>query len=189
MYHLSSTYSIISQLFQTNRNTIVVFPCFDLDPVKTLEAIVKYKCNTTVLLPKILVNLIDEAETQKKQRNIDLSNVLFVGVGGQITSGHLIERTRKIFPNSLAYINVLASTECHFISMARLQMRGFSSENYGICVGQPYPFVECKIVNPANGKIQPLGVEGELHVRSYGVTTGYWNDPEMTQKVLDQSRW
>jgi long-subunit acyl-CoA synthetase (AMP-forming) len=50
-------------------------------------------------------------------------------------------------------------------------------------------FVECKIVNPENGQIQPHNVEGELHLRSSMVTPGYWNDPENTKKSIDANRW
>jgi fatty-acyl-CoA synthase len=49
--------------------------------------------------------------------------------------------------------------------------------------------MECKIVDPDTGKIQPLGVEGELYARSYTITRGYWNDEEKTRQVFDENVW
>ena len=185
MYHLGSTYTIISQLFRT-RYTIV-FPSYKLDPVRTLEAIAKYNCNMLICMPKILSNLLDENE--KRTRKVDLSNILIIGVGGQHQSSELIERTRKAFTGVFIYSNIYGSTECNLIASDYFKLGSFRRERYKSCVGEPYPFVECKIVNPENGQIQPLNVEGELHVRSFSVMSGYWNDIDMTKKVLDPTRW
>lgn len=54
--------------------------------------------------------------------------------------------------------------------------------------GFPCENAEVKLVDQ-NGKIVPIGQEGELCVRSYGVTLGYWGEPERTSDVMEQSRW
>lgn len=55
-------------------------------------------------------------------------------------------------------------------------------------VGFPGEHVEVKLVDK-NGDIVPLGQEGELCVRSYSVTQGYWSEAEKTSEVLKPSRW
>lgn len=55
-------------------------------------------------------------------------------------------------------------------------------------VGYPGEHVEVKLVDKFDN-IVPLGKEGELCVRSYSVTQGYWGEAEKTSEVLKPSRW
>jgi acyl-CoA synthetase (AMP-forming)/AMP-acid ligase II len=55
--------------------------------------------------------------------------------------------------------------------------------------GQPSPGVEVRIINPATGEDLPRGEVGEILVRGYCVTDGYYRDPEKTAAALDQDRW
>lgn len=104
-------------------------------------------------------------------------------------SADLIERIKNELKDLMAVNIVFATTECNVVAGYVLPLHNFSSEKFNSCIGQPYPFVECKIVDPATGRIQPLNVEGELHVKSPSITAGYWNDPEMTRKSKDIFGW
>jgi fatty-acyl-CoA synthase len=55
-------------------------------------------------------------------------------------------------------------------------------------VGYPCENLEVKLVD-RYGRMVPLGDEGELCVRGYNVTHGYWGEPEKTSEVLETSRW
>ena len=44
---------------------------------------------------------------------------------------------------------------------------------------------EFRVVDPGTGRDQPLDVPGELLVRGYAVTNGYWDKPEATREALD----
>lgn len=54
--------------------------------------------------------------------------------------------------------------------------------------GIPLPFTEIKVVDPA-GQPVPLGIEGELCIRGYGVTPGYFNMPDRTREAIDAEGW
>jgi fatty-acyl-CoA synthase len=56
-------------------------------------------------------------------------------------------------------------------------------------VGIPYPHVDVKIINPATGKVLPLGEPGELCCRGFLVMTGYYNMPEKTAEAIDNDGW
>jgi fatty-acyl-CoA synthase len=56
-------------------------------------------------------------------------------------------------------------------------------------VGLVGPHLEIKIVDPATGKVVPVGQPGELCTRGYSVMLGYWNNPEATANAIDQARW
>jgi len=56
-------------------------------------------------------------------------------------------------------------------------------------VGRPHPHTEIKIIDPGTGDIVPRGVPGEQCMRGYHVMPGYWNDPEGTQRSIDEDGW
>ena len=45
-------------------------------------------------------------------------------------------------------------------------------------VGFPLPHSEMRVVDTNTGSTLPIGLEGELWVRGYGVTHGYWEEPK-----------
>ncbi|NJN27327.1 MAG: AMP-binding protein [Cyclobacteriaceae bacterium] len=56
-------------------------------------------------------------------------------------------------------------------------------------VGKVHPHLEIKIIDPDTNKIVPRGQAGELCTRGYSVMLKYWNNPEATASVIDDSRW
>jgi acyl-CoA synthetase (AMP-forming)/AMP-acid ligase II len=54
--------------------------------------------------------------------------------------------------------------------------------------GHPIPHVEVKIVDLA-GQELPRGQPGEVWVRGYNVTRGYWDEPEQTAAAIDPDGW
>jgi len=56
-------------------------------------------------------------------------------------------------------------------------------------VGLVSPHLEIKIVDPATGKIVPVGTSGEFCTRGYSVMLGYWNNPAATSASIDSARW
>ena len=55
-------------------------------------------------------------------------------------------------------------------------------------VGRIHPHVEAKVVD-ADGRIVPVGVDGELLIRGYCVMLGYWEDRERTAEAIDEAGW
>ncbi|GAA4788989.1 long-chain fatty acid--CoA ligase [Corynebacterium canis] len=52
----------------------------------------------------------------------------------------------------------------------------------GSC-GIPMPYTQIRLVDPDSGEeVRDAGITGELWVRGPNVATGYWNNPEITQK-------
>jgi fatty-acyl-CoA synthase len=55
--------------------------------------------------------------------------------------------------------------------------------------GYPAPGYEIRIVDPASGKDQPVGVPGEILVRGYTLMLGYYEKPEATAAAIDSEGW
>jgi fatty-acyl-CoA synthase len=55
--------------------------------------------------------------------------------------------------------------------------------------GFPLPDLELRVIDPVSGQDQPVGVPGELLVRGYMVTSGYYKNPEATAAAIDAAGW
>jgi fatty-acyl-CoA synthase len=56
-------------------------------------------------------------------------------------------------------------------------------------VGQIFPFIEVKIVDPDTGEICPPNVPGEFMVRGYNIMKGYYKMPEATAQAIEPDGW
>jgi acyl-CoA synthetase (AMP-forming)/AMP-acid ligase II len=65
---------------------------------------------------------------------------------------------------------------------------GDSEETVAATTGRPIPDVEVAIVD-SEGQEVPLTDPGEILVRGYNVTRGYWDDPEATAATIDADGW
>jgi fatty-acyl-CoA synthase len=55
--------------------------------------------------------------------------------------------------------------------------------------GFALPDLELRVVDPATGDDVPVGERGELLMRGYMVTAGYYNKPEATAEAIDRDGW
>ncbi len=55
-------------------------------------------------------------------------------------------------------------------------------------IGLPLPQTVTEIVDPDSGTLLPQGTKGEICIRGPQVMKGYWNNPDETDKVLQDSR-
>jgi acyl-CoA synthetase (AMP-forming)/AMP-acid ligase II len=55
-------------------------------------------------------------------------------------------------------------------------------------IGRVQPHMEVKIADP-EGRVVPLGTQGEICFRGYMVMRGYWNSEAETRETIDPARW
>jgi acyl-CoA synthetase (AMP-forming)/AMP-acid ligase II len=65
---------------------------------------------------------------------------------------------------------------------------GDDPEDVANSVGRPVRDVEVKVVDGIGAEV-PAGERGEVLVRGYNVTRGYWEDPEATAQAIDPDGW
>ncbi len=55
--------------------------------------------------------------------------------------------------------------------------------------GYPAPGLEIRVVDPETGAEKAPGEEGELLIRGYMITPGYYKDPDATARAIDADGW
>lgn len=55
--------------------------------------------------------------------------------------------------------------------------------------GAVMPGIDVRIIDPVTGEALPEGESGEIVVRGYSVTDGYFSDPDLTARTLDADGW
>lgn len=55
-------------------------------------------------------------------------------------------------------------------------------------VGHVAEHIEVKVVDE-DGNMVPMGKMGELYVRGYCNTLGYWDDEEKSKELIGRDRW
>ncbi len=98
----------------------------------------------------------------------------------------LISETQKLFPQA-ELVASCGMTETGGIYALSDEAETF--EDRSSAQGKPAPGVEIRIVDPVTRAEQQVGVPGEIHVRGYCVTEGYYKDPRKTAEALDDDQW
>jgi long-chain acyl-CoA synthetase len=89
-----------------------------------------------------------------------------------------VTRLRDIFPNALIY-KMYGLTECKRVSYLEPEL----ADSKPGSVGKAIPGTEVYLLSP-EGKPVPPGESGILHVRGPHVMVGYWNRPDLSERML-----
>ena len=87
-------------------------------------------------------------------------------------------RLRAIFPHALVY-KMYGLTECKRVSYLEPELVDARPGS----VGKAIPGTEVYLLN-ADGSATPVGETGTLHVRGPHVMLGYWNRPDLSERML-----
>lgn len=150
-------------------------PAFVLELLRREEATVLFS------VPTVLGALLEAASAETGPAPA-LRTVL---VGAANASRVMIEQAHRTF--GAAVHNLFGQTElAPVLSMTR---RSDPVDDLVRTVGRPLPQVECRIVDPATGQVQPLNTPGEICARGYQQLLEYLHAPEETARTVDTEGW
>jgi long-chain acyl-CoA synthetase len=150
--------------------TLILEP--DLQADKLLRAIERYRAETTLLLPTMLLEMLTSPLSDKT----DLSSLKACFVAGDECSHDLYQRFNKRMGCDL--LQAFGMTECEGYLSNRP-----SGPNRIHTIGIPADGITLRLIDD-DGNDVAQGQPGEMIVKGDSVMVGYWNDPENTSKTL-----
>jgi long-chain acyl-CoA synthetase len=155
---------------QKELNTTLLMRWFD--PAKWVELAVSHRATRTQLVPSMIQMLLAQPLEQA-----DLSALVLVNSGAAPLAEGVREQFEARVPGTRVHEGYGCTETSSLISSNPLDARRVGS------VGKPVPGCEVRILDDA-GTALPVGQDGEICVRSPGVTSGYWNAPEATAAAV-----
>jgi len=152
----------------------------ELNPIKVLELIEKYKVTRSFLIPK----WIEHIATSSLNYNFDLSSLKLLGTGGEVLKPNILKLFLEKFDN-VKIANLYGPTETTMFTTFKIISNSEIEDNY-TSIGAPIPYSRLAVVNSKN-MFLPTNCEGELIVFEdnnsiNNIAKGYLNLPEQTNK-------
>ncbi|MEU3710130.1 AMP-binding protein [Streptomyces catenulae] len=152
------------------------------EPGDVLASVARHRITHLWALPPLLYRLLDHPDLP----TTDLSSLTRVTYGGCPATPSRIRRAAEV----LGPVLYGEYGQSEALSIARATPADLDVVGPGgrLTVGRAVPGVEIA-VRDGDGRTLGPGEQGEIHVRSEGVMTGYWKDPERTAEVLVGDGW
>jgi len=159
--------------------TMLLAPMFDPDMI--VKVIARERTTFILGVPTMLVALIESVQ----KSGADVSSITRIMSGGAMVPPELCRKARAVFgaPIQIVYGQTETSP---VLTQAWYED---SEEDLTQTIGQPAPFTELSIRDPATGKVVPIGAQGEICARAYSVMLGYNDNPSATAQTIDAEGW
>jgi fatty-acyl-CoA synthase len=173
---------VMGNLGCVTHGATMVYPAEGFDPQATLEAVQAERCTALYGVPTMFIAELAHPDFA----TYDLSSLRTGVMAGSPCPIEVMKKVNTLM-NMREVEIAYGMTETSPVSC---QSRVDSPLDKRVStVGQVGPHLEIKIVDPATGKVVPVGQPGELCTRGYSVMLGYWNNPEATAQAIDSARW
>ncbi|ERL86955.1 hypothetical protein D910_04358, partial [Dendroctonus ponderosae] len=172
--------TVITICSALNYGSTLVVPAPLYNPEKTLDAIRDEKCSVIIGTPTMYVDLVD----RQKARNEDIDPEIAIS-GGAICSPHLFKQMKDVLKLKKVK-SVYGLTEVTAVAFQSLY--DDDERQATSTVGYVGDHLEVKVINE-EGRIVPRGSPGELCIRGYSTTLGYWKNEEKTQELIGADKW
>ncbi|MER5756412.1 FadD3 family acyl-CoA ligase [Streptomyces sp. NPDC002088] len=159
--------------------TVIPMPVFDA--ARALEIIDREKVSILLGPPTIFQDLINLPSRSR----YDTSSLRVSMTGGTTIPEQLIRAMRDelSFDVVMSAYGLTEST-----ALATTTRLGDGPETVARTTGRSIPDVEVRVVD-GQGRPLPGGEAGEIQVRGFNVTRGYWEEPGATAAAIDVDGW
>lgn len=152
---------------------VIILPKFDLD--NYLNAIQKYKINTLLIVPPIIIAMVKNREKTKK---FDLSSVNSIFTGAAPLGKETAEELSAQFPAWKIRQGYGLTETCTVVCSSSPSDIWFGSS------GCLIPGYEAKVMSVEGNEITGYNQPGELLVKSPSVVLGYLKNDKATQETF-----
>lgn len=167
---------VMGVLGAVSKGAAMVFPGEAFEPVSVLAALSKERCTTVYGVPTMFVAMLQEMESN----NFDLGSMRTGIMAGAPCPIDVMKRVNS-------QMNMREVTICYGMTeTSPVSFQSFVNDPIDkrcSTVGRVHPHLEVKIVD-VEGKIVPIGEQGELCTRGYSVMKGYWEDDDRSDESI-----
>ena len=160
---------------------VTVIPMRVFDAGEALEVISRERISILLGPPTIFSDLLNHPQ----RAEFDLSSLRVSMTGGTTIPESLVHAMKR----ELSFDIVLSAyglTEASaLVTTTRIED---SAQTVAATSGRAIPDVEVRIVDELGADVAPTQ-PGEILVRGYTVTRGYWDEPEATASAIDDAGW
>jgi len=172
---------VMGNLAAITHGAAMIYPSKSFDAGRSLEAVERHRATALYGVPTMFIAELERPEFA----SYDLSSLRTGIMAGSPCPVEVMKRV--IAQMHLTQItNCYGMTETSPVSFQTATDDAF--ERRVASVGRVHPHLQVKLID-AEGRCVPRGVQGELCTRGYSVMKGYWQDPDKTDEVLDDSGW
>ncbi|WP_209593889.1 AMP-binding protein [Jiella mangrovi] len=150
---------------------------------RMLDLLERHRGTIVNAVPTMYVRLLQDEALARGRRDVSSWRIAYVG-GTSIPPSLMLELKARIGCDPAI---IMGMTETSPIITQTLPDEPL--EEKVRTAGVPLPHVEIRIVDPETGTVVPLGRQGELQIRGFLVTAGYYAMPEATQAAIDPQGW
>jgi fatty-acyl-CoA synthase len=173
---------VMGNLGATSHGSCVVIPAPSFEPEATLRAVAEERCTSLYGVPTMFIAMLEHPAFA----DVDLSSLRTGIMAGSPCPVEVMKRV--IDEMHMGEVSICyGMTETSPVSTQT--HRDDPLERRVGTVGRVGPHVEVEVVDPATGRVQPIGEPGELCTRGYSVMLGYWRDEERTREAIDAAGW
>ena len=172
---------VLGNLACVTHGAAMVYPGEGFDPLSVLETVEAERCTGLHGVPTMFIAELDHPEFGR----FDLASLRTGIMAGSPCPMEIM--VRCVNEMNLREITIAyGMTETSPVSFQ--SATDTPTELRVGTVGTIMPYIEVKIVD-ADGRIVPVGDQGELLTRGYSVMLGYWDDEARTAEAIDEAGW
>lgn len=164
------SFNEVFRAFSHGGTLVVARPGGQRDPEYLAEMIERYEVRYMSFVPSMLRTFLDAPDIDRKTRSLR-----HIACGGERMTRDLVDLVKQ--RTSALLVNMYGPTETA-ISVVHWPV-DHKLPGDDLPIGRPMANVRAYVLDP-QGRPQPIGVPGELHIGGVAVGRGYWNRPELT---------
>ncbi|MFD5074454.1 AMP-binding protein [Streptomyces sp. NPDC058371] len=162
------------------------------DPLRWLDAINEYRCDTT-WAPNFAFGLVADQADRIASRSWDLSTLVYVMNGGEAVKPKVARRFLSLLapfglPPSAMHPGWGMSETSSGVVDCVLPAEDSTDEDRFVCVGRPHPGVSVRVVDDDGWPVK-AGVIGRVQVTGAPVTPGYYDNDRQNQQSFSVDGW
>ncbi len=179
-FHFDNSVFDMFYALYTGATTVIIPEVLFMYPEKLMDFMAEEKISVIFWVPTVMISVANSGVLSQKKLN-DLRLILFAG---EVMPIKQLNEWVSSYPDC-KFVNMYGPTEATDIVLYYVLDREFKTGEL-LPIGIPCANMKALILDENNHPVKK-GETGELLIGGTGISTGYWNAPEITEKAFIQN--